>query len=136
MSGGMSLISRVIVGLTMAALALAPAAAADGPPSAAPRTPVEVAPLPPVGDTAAPVAPAATPPPATPAAAAERAAAPQAWWQMPTFWAVIALIETVGAFIATILYMRKPEQNRLTLALAMTGGSAVFIVVALLAWLL
>jgi hypothetical protein len=128
----MSLISRLILGLAVTApLALAPALAANAPPVAAPARPaVEVSPLPPVGDTATPIAPA--PAPASPPAPA----APEpAWWQQPTFWALIALVETVGAFIATIAYMRKPERNRV-LALAMTGGSAVFIVVALIAWLL
>jgi hypothetical protein len=138
MSGRMSLISRPIPGLAVAAvLAVSAALAANAPPVSAPgRDPVEVAPLPPVGDTAAPVAPA--PATAAPAATAPTAAATEpekVLWQQPTFWALIALIETLGAFIATVLYMRKPEQNRLILALAMTGGSAVFITVALIAWL-
>ena len=137
MSGRMSLISRLIPGLAVAAvLAVSAALAANAPPVSAPgRDPVEVAPLPPVGNTAAPVAPApamAAPAVTAPAAATEPE---KALWQTPTFWALIALIETLGAFIATVLYMRKPEQNRLILALAMTGGSAVFITVALIAWL-
>jgi hypothetical protein len=131
----MPLISRRIFSFAVIwALAAPPVLAANAPPVAAPaRDPVVVSPLPPVRDSATPIAPA----PAAPAATqAPRAPAEErAWWQMPTFWALVALIETVGAFIATILYMRKPERNRLVLALAMTGGSAVFIVVALIAWL-
>jgi hypothetical protein len=121
----------VVLAVT-AASAYAPALAANAPPVSAPRDPVEVSPLPPVRDTAETVGP----PPSAPTAVPATPPAERAWWQEPTFWAAIALIETVGAFIATILYMRKPEQNRLVLALAMTGGSAVFIIVALVAWLL
>jgi hypothetical protein len=134
MSARMSLISRLIPGLILAvSLALSPVLAANAPPTSAPRDPVEISPLPPVRDSATPIAPAAGPvaaPPPSPASASE-----PAWWQQPTFWALIALVETIGAFIATILYMRRPEQNRLVLALAMTGGSAVFIVIAMIAWL-
>ena len=134
MSGCISLISRLIPGLAVAfALVFSPVLAANAPPVAAPsREPIEVSPLPPVGDTAAVITPSAAP--ASPVAPAP-AVPERAWWQQPAFWALAALIETIGAFISTVLYMRKPEQNRLVLALALTGASAVFIAVALIAWL-
>jgi hypothetical protein len=124
-------ISRVLVAAAFVGLACANGFAAEGPPAAAPaREPVTVAPLPPVREAA----PAAVPP----ASPAESPTAPaeNPFWRRPVFWALVALAATIGGFIATILYMRKPERNRLIAALALTGGSAVFIGAAMLAWLL
>jgi hypothetical protein len=125
----MSLIFRSILGLAVAGLLAPVLVAAGAPPVAAPREPVTVETLPPVGAPASEV----VPPPS-----AAQAPAPQppqrAIWQLPVFWAVLALVETLGAFAATILYMRRPDRNRLVVALALTGGAAVFIVVALIAW--
>lgn len=94
-----------------------------------------MAPLPPVRDPS--VAPAPAPVVALPAPAPAVAQPPETpLWAQPFVYALIALVATLAGFGATIMYMRKPSPGVLRVAMAMTGASAVFIVAALVVWLL
>lgn len=109
------------------ALAFAPAFA-NAPPNAAPRTPVTVQELPPVSAPSQPVA--AAPAPAPAAVPAERPL-----WRRPELYAWIALFATFAASATTLLYLRRPDQNVLRAAAALTAASGVFVAAALVAWL-